>query len=254
MSKTSIVFTEAKKEKVCLKVAMTGPSGSGKTYSALVLATTLSDKVAFIDTENASSSYYADLFKFNSISMHAPFTVSKYEQAIDAAVEAGFEVLVIDTISHCWEAEGGLLSKKDDLDSRGGNSYANWASITKEHEQFKAALVQSPITIIATMRSKQEYVLSENNKGKMAPKKLGMAPIQRDGMEYEFGVVFDIAMDHKFLVSKDRTGVFDGRTATKMTPKVAEELKAWIYSSNKAAELQKENDDESLPFGSGISA
>jgi hypothetical protein len=133
----------------------------------------------------------------------------------------------VDSISHAWAGEGGLLSKKEALDARGGNSYMNWAGISKEHEIFKARILNADIILICTMRSKQDYVLEVNDKGKQAPKKVGLAPIQRDGMEYEFTTVFDLAMDHNAQTGKDRTSMFDGQIF-KITKKTGEQIMSWL--------------------------
>lgn len=207
------MFKKAERKQVKLKIALTGPSGSGKTFSALILAHSMGKKIALIDTEKESASLYANrseepIFDFDTAPMSPPYAISKYTKAINAAVAAGYEVLIIDTISHAWME---LLNKKEALDSSGrGNGYTNWGPIGKEHEAFKSALLNSDIHIIATMRSKQDYVLVENEKGKQTPKKVGLAPIQRDGIEFEFTTVLDIAMDHSAAASKDRTGLFDG--------------------------------------------
>lgn len=212
------MFHKAERTQVKFKGALTGPSGSGKTFSALAIARGLGKKVAVIDTENGSASLYAKMksgplagFEFDTVVLQPPYSISRYTDAIQAAVRAKYDVLVIDSISHAWAGEGGLLAKKEVLDSRGGNSYTNWAGITKEHEAFKATLLNADIHLICTMRSKQDYVLETNEKGRQAPKKVGLAPIQRDGMEYEFTVVLDMGMDHSAVASKDRTSLFDGQ-------------------------------------------
>jgi hypothetical protein len=224
-------FKKATRTQAKLKIAMTGPSGSGKTFSSLLLAKGMAKKIAFVDTENHSASLYADRFEFDELTLSPPFTVQKYIQAIQDAVKGGYEVLIIDSLTHAWAGEGGLLAKKEALDSRGGNSYTNWASITKEHEALKNAFLQSPIHLIATMRSKQDYILELNEKGKSQPKKVGLAPIQRDGMEYEFTTVFDIGMDHQYVASKDRTGLFDG-VIEKITESTGEKLISWLSSAH----------------------
>lgn len=206
-----IQFQKAVKSAAKLRLAFTGPSGSGKTYSALRVATGMGKKIALIDTENHSASLYADNFVFDTISLNPPYTVDKYIDAIKAAVDAKYEVLVIDSISHAWAGEGGLLEKKGAMDVRGGNSYTNWAPVTKEHEQFKALLLNCNIHLIVTMRSKQDYVIEVSDKGKSAPRKVGLAPIQREGMEYEFTIVLDMAMDHNASVSKTRISKYDGK-------------------------------------------
>jgi hypothetical protein len=223
------VFQRAERKKAYLKLALTGPSGSGKTFSALQLAFGLGQRIALVDTENGSGSLYAHLGAYDTAELASPFTVEKYIRAIEEAVRGRYDVLILDSISHAWAAEGGLLDKKGALDARGGNQYTNWAPITKEHEAFKSALLQSPIHLIATMRSKTEYVVEQTDRGKSAPRKVGLAPIQRDGMEYEFTVVLDIAADHSAAAGKDRTGIFDGLNG-KITPEHGRQLAAWLNS------------------------
>jgi hypothetical protein len=225
------VFKAAVKKKVKLKSAIIGPSGSGKTMSALRLAAGIGNKIAVIDTENGSAALYSDKIAFDTLEVTAPYTVNKYIDAINAAVAGGYEVLVIDSITHCWSGEGGLLSEKEALDSRGGNSFTNWGSITKKHELFKAALLNSPIHTICTMRSKQEYIIESTERGKQAPRKVGMAPIQRDGMEYEFTVVLDVGVDHTAICSKDRTGIFDGFNGV-ITEVTGKKLVEWLDSGS----------------------
>ena len=233
------MFQKAEKKKVKLKLALTGPSGAGKTYSALLLAKGLGGKTALVDTENASASLYADRFDFDSLNIDPPYTVAKYVEAIKGAVKLGYDNLVIDSLTHAWAGDGGLLSKKEAMDSRGGNSFTNWSSITKEHEQFISAILASNINIIASMRSKQDYVLEVNDKGKSSPKKVGMAPIQREGMEYLFTTVFDIAMDHSAQASKDRTGMFADQIF-RITEQTGKDIKAWLLNGKDAPLMEKD--------------
>lgn len=214
---TTNLFKRAERKQAKLKIAITGPSGSGKTFSALLIADGIGQKIAVIDTENRSASLYAGMDKgplaginFDILEIEPPYTIRKYLDGIEAAEKAGYDVLVVDSLSHAWAGEGGLLDKKTALDARGGNSYTNWAQITPEQERFKSRILQADVHVICTMRSKQDYVLEVNEKGKSAPRKVGLAPIQRDGMEYEFTTVLDMAMDHNAVASKDRTGLFDG--------------------------------------------
>lgn len=229
----SIQIKKAERKAVKIKLAITGPSGAGKTMGSLLLAKGLANgkKVLVIDTEDGSSNLYADHrlvgLDFDVIEIDAPYTINKYLEALEAGQNAGYDVIVIDSISHAWEGEGGLLDKKSGLDSRGGNGYTNWATITKEHNLFKARIVHSPCHVIVTMRSKQDYVMEANEKGKQMPKKVGLAPVQRDGMEYEFTTVFDVGMDHQFCVSKDRTALFDGRIE-KLSEKTGKEVREWL--------------------------
>jgi hypothetical protein len=236
-----MTFKKAERTQARLKIALTGPSGSGKTFSGLIIADGIGKKIAVVDTENGSASLYADMDKgplagisFDTLEIAPPYTMPKYLEAIEAAEKGGYDVLIIDSISHAWAGEGGLLDKKTALDARGGNSYTNWATITPEQERFKARLLQADIHIICTMRSKQDYVLELNEKGKHAPKKVGLAPIQRDGMEYEFTTVLDLAMDHNAIASKDRTSLFDGQVF-KPSKETGVKIMKWLKAGKPVA-------------------
>jgi hypothetical protein len=256
-------FKKAERHQVKLKLAVTGPSGSGKTYSALLIAKGLSPggKIALIDTENGSGSLYADsptMPGFDVLELGAPFTTKRYMESIQSAVKAGYDVLVIDSLTHQWAGEGGILDRieKEKQARPGQNSFTVWAKYTPEHETFKQSILQAPIHIIATMRSKQDYIMEQNDKGKQTPRKVGLAPVQREGAEYEFTTVFDLSMTHYATTSKDRTGLFDGEaflpseeTGTKLmewmqkgkevTPPAALFQKSPFLTNEHYAELKK---------------
>ena len=202
------MFVKATREKIDLKLAVTGPSGSGKTMSALRLASGLGKKIAVIDTENNSASLYADVVEFDVAVLAAPYTVKKYVEAIRTAEAAGYEVVVVDSLSHEWAGEGGLLDQKTAKESAGKNGFVAWGELGQQHELLKSSILQAKLHIIVTMRSKQDYVLEAGANGKTTPKKVGMAPIQREGMEYEFTTVWDCDASHRATTSKDRTGLF----------------------------------------------
>lgn len=232
----SIQFKKATRRAVKVKLAIQGPSGAGKTVAALQLATTLAEggTIAVIDTENGSASLYADRYGFDVLNLAPPYTSARYIEALEAAIEAGYTAIVIDSLSHQWMGEGGILSRKEALDARpGSNSYTNWATFTKEHELFKARLLNAPVHLIATMRAKQDYVLETNEKGKQTPRKVGLAPVQREGTEYEFTTVFELQMDHRAIVSKDRTGLFGGGSdpIDLLQPATGKSLLAWLKSA-----------------------
>lgn len=226
-------FRKATREKVFLKVAVTGPSGSGKTFSSLRMATGLANggKVAVLDTENRSASLYADRFNFDVLDIEPPFDHDKFESGISDAVAAGYTVGVIDSASHFWE---GILEYKSALDARGGNSYTNWNEAGKKFSGIIKAVLQSPIHLICCMRSKMDYILETNERGKQTPRKVGLAPIMRDGIEYEFTTVFDVAIDHKAQTSKDRTGLFRDRIF-QIEESTGSELLAWLNSGAEPA-------------------
>lgn len=231
------LFQKATRSAVKLKIGLQGPSGSGKTLGALAMAANLAgaDHFAVIDTENGSASLYADRFDFDTLNLGPPYTSLAYVEAIRAAVDAGYKVLVVDSLSHQWVGKGGILSRKEEMDKRGGNSFTNWAEFTKEHEAFKAYLLNADVHIIGTLRTKQEYVMEENAKGKQMPKKVGTAAVQREGMEYELSIVFELQMDHKATTSKDRTGLFDGQLVDLTDGATAKTLREWLASAAPAA-------------------
>jgi len=93
-------FQKASRAQTYLKIGVDGPTGAGKTYSSLLLALGIGGKVAVIDTERGSAANYANLGDFGHGVLGPPYTPEKYIDAIDAACAAGFNVLVIDSISH----------------------------------------------------------------------------------------------------------------------------------------------------------
>ena len=202
-------FQKATRVKTKARIGLVGTAGSGKTYSALQLAIGMGGKIAVIDTEHGSASIYTHLGDYDVATIAPPFTTKKY---LDLIAEAGkeYDILIIDSLSHAWAGTGGLL---EEVDKRGGsgNKFAAWRDVTPMHNALIDAMLQSPAHIIATMRSKTEYIIEENDKGKKVPRKIGMAPVQREGLDFEFSLVFDIDQHrHVATASKDRTGLFDG--------------------------------------------
>lgn len=222
-------FRPAQRKKAKLRLGVTGPAGSGKTMSALLIAGGLVNgdysKVGLVDTENGSGDLYANsamIGEYNILPLEPPFEAKKYIDAIRLAEESGIEVIILDSITHAWAGEGGFLDKHGKIADRTGNSFAAWRTVTPEHNRFIDAMLQSKIHVIATMRSKTEHVY-ENGK----VKKLGMAPVAREGMEYEFTVVFDIDQSHNATPTKDRTSMFDGQIF-KPTPDIGKKLLTWL--------------------------
>ena len=226
-------FQKAKKEKVWTKVLLGGASGSGKSYSALRLATGLANKtgsrIAAIDTEAGRIRYYANEFDFDDMQLTEPYTPQKYIDAIDEAIKGGYQILIIDSISHEWNY---CVETHDKMP---GNSYTNWAKITPMHDRFMEKVLQSPLHVIATVRGKDEYVLEEKN-GKQAPKKVGLGYKQRDGVEYNYTVTFNIDQEtHISSVSKDNTHIFEGKFEV-LTEKDGEALYDWANSGETLVE------------------
>lgn len=207
---------KAERKKAKLRLGISAPSGAGKTFSSLNIAYGITgdwSKVGLIDTENGSGDLYAHLGDYSVIPIEAPFTPDKYIQAIKLYEDNGYEVIIIDSLSHAWAGEGGILDIQSAAAaaSRSGNSYTAWREVTPKHNALVNTILQSKCHIISTMRAKTEYVQEKNDNGKTEIRKVGLAPIQRDGMEYEFTVMLDVSITHTASASKDRTGLFDGQ-------------------------------------------
>ena len=211
------------KKQAKIKLALQGCAGSGKTYSALLLAYGLTNdwtKIAIIDSENGSADLYASLGNYNVLPLQDNFTPETYIEAIKICEDAKMEVIIIDSISQCWDC---LLEYHANLQ---GNSFTNWQKITPRINAFMQKILQSQSHVICTMRCKQDYVLNEKN-GKMVPEKVGLKAVMRDGIDYEFTIVFDINMKHQCVVSKDRTNLFINKPDFMITPTTGQIILDW---------------------------
>jgi hypothetical protein len=223
-------FKKATKSQRKARIALCGVSGSGKTKSALLIASGLGGKIAVIDTENASASLYSDETPFEVLELDR-YEPDTYVEAIHAAEGAEYEVLIIDSLSHAWMGKGGALEQveKRRVQSKSGNSFDAWRHVTPMHNALVDALLHCRCHLIVTMRSKAEYVIEKDEKtGKSVPRKVGMAPVQRDGLEYEFDVVGDIDLDHNWIISKTRCSQFVDAVINKPNAEIGERLKTWL--------------------------
>jgi hypothetical protein len=242
------VFQKAERRRARARILIEGPSGSGKSYGALLLAQGFGGKVAAIDTEHGSLSMYSDLLDFDVMELGAPFSPQYYCAAIKAAEEAGYDTLIIDSITHEWNGEGGCLDILEKTPAPGGNQWGRWATVTPLHQRFIETMLQSSMHIIATVRSKTEYIIDDKNK----PKKAGTAPQQRDGMDYEFTMVFSVQADnHVASVSKDRTAQFPDFLEL-LTVNTGKKIAGWLNSGAEAPEApepvaEAERKDETPP-------
>ena len=227
---------QSERRQAKIKMALQGSAGGGKTYSSLLLAKGLTNgdfsKVAIIDTENGSADLYAHLGNYNVLSLQPPFTPQKYVEAIELCEKAGMEVIILDSISHCWDY---LLDYHSSL---AGNSFTNWAKIKPLEKLFIDKILQTNAHIIATMRTKQDYVLNQKD-GKFIPEKVGLKSVQRDGLDYEFTLVFDIDIKHFAVSSKDRTGLFMGKPEFTISENTGKEILEWCNSGAKSVEEPK---------------
>lgn len=222
-------FRKATKHESRLRLALSGPSGSGKTYTALRIATALSDKVAVIDTERGSASKYADEFEFDVLEPES-FHPQVYIDAIRNAEQDGYEVLIIDSLSHAWVGKDGELELVDRVQqrSRSSNSFAAWREVTPLHNALVDAMLTSRCHIIATMRAKTAYSMDQDERGKTQVRKLGMEPVMRDGIEYEFDVHAMMDMSNTMLVMKSRCKALTGAVIQHPGADVAATLREWL--------------------------
>lgn len=214
---------QSSKKQAKIKMAIQGCAGSGKTYSSLLLAYGLIDdwsKIAVIDSENNSADLYSHLGNYNVVSLQDNFSPENYIEAMEICEKAGMEVIIIDSMSQCWDY---LLECHSNMQ---GNSFTNWGKITPRQNAFIQKILQSKCHIISTLRTKQDYVLNEKN-GKLVPEKVGLKAVMRDGIDYEFTIVFDIDMKHNVIASKDRTGVFINAPDLKITPDTGKMILKW---------------------------
>ena len=233
----AFAFKKAQRSLSKLRLAIQGASGSGKTYGALQLAKGLGGRIAVIDTERGSASLYSDIEgmpEFDVLDLDAPFTPERYIEAITAAEQAGYDILIIDSMTHEWSGVGGCLEINDALarSRYKGNSWAAWNEVTPRHRKFVDKMLTSTCHIIATMRSKTDTVQNERN-GRKVVEKVGIKTEQRDGMDYEFTIVFDVTpTDHIATTSKDRTALFNDPMI--LNVEVGQKIASWLSSAKPA--------------------
>jgi len=207
-----MAFERATKRRAKGRLGLIGPSGSGKTYTALRVAKCLGERIALLDTERGSASKYADLFHFDVCEL-VVFSPRNYIAAIQDAERGGYEVLILDSLSHAWSGKGGVLEMKDAAAkrSRSNNSFAAWRDVTPIHNQLVDAILGADLHIIATMRVKTEWVIEEDDRGKKHPRRIGLQPEQRAGLEYEFDVLCDLDHSLDCTIAKTRCPDLQGK-------------------------------------------
>lgn len=224
---SAFTFTKAVKQQEKLRLALDGPAGSGKTWTALIIATDLAaregGRVAVIDSERSSAKKYASDFDFDHLTL-PDWSPHTYMGAVRSAVAAGYSVIIIDSFSHAWE---GVLELKDNATarSRSKNSYTEgWREATPVHNELVDTVLRADAHIIATLRTKTEYVIEEGG----GVKKIGTKPIQRDGVDFEFDVVGDMTAENSMVISKTRCSALAGQVIRKPDARIAEQLWNWL--------------------------
>ena len=224
----AFMVEDAVREKLFMSVALIGASGSGKTLSALLLAKgvirskypELSEnspefwaKIGVVDTEHRRSRLYADtsltgefIGRFKTIDFTEPYTTDRYREAVEALIKIGVEVIIIDSLSHAWEGEGGILELQQSL----GGRYQDWKTVKPFIRDFYRTLTEKDVHIISTIRTKQEYQVDTSATGQLKVTKLGLKPIQKDDIEFELQIAWSMDMEHVATATKDNSGLFDG--------------------------------------------
>lgn len=234
-------FQKATRKQAKLRMALAGPSGSGKTYSALLIAQGLAPqgRIAIIDTERGSGELYSHLAEYDIAPFTPPYSPERYVKLIREAEEAGYDVLIIDSLSHEWAGTGGVLDQYDVVAATKSNKFSVWAELTPQHNELVDAILRANLHVIVTLRTKTAYEIKDED-GKKKPIKIGLAPVQRDGIEYEFTLVLDLLPDsHVATVSKDRTELFDGRYFVP-SRETGATLRNWLESGLDAQALSRE--------------
>lgn len=226
------MFQKATRQQSRLRMTIDGPAGSGKTYTALRFAHALGGRIAVIDTERGSASKYVGdapdgiPWDFDVMNL-TTFSPEKYTEAILMAAKAQYNVLVIDSLSHAWEGVGGALEIKQ----RAGESWSAWRHVTPIHNRMVDAMLQAPMHVITTMRSRMEYVQEvDQASGRTVIRKVGLSPIQRPGFEYEFDIVADMDWSHILTVSKSRCSTVADRVTERPGPEFMRPVIEWLES------------------------
>lgn len=245
---------KAQREKIKIPILLSGVSGSGKTVSSLLLAFGIVSsmfpesteeeqwrKVGLIDTEHRRASLNTDIEiadqhigHFEVVNLSEPFTIDRYEEAFYLLVNEGCEVIIIDSISHNWEGKGGIL---DVVDSYGGK-FSDWKKVKPVEDRFKELAINDKVHVISTTRVKQDYIMEINEKGKTAPRKVGLKMIQKDNLEYEYAVSFRIEQGAMAYPMKDNSNIFTEPKV--LTVEDGKKLYEWSEVGIDVAKMEKE--------------
>lgn len=246
-----MAFKKATRKDAYIKIALSGVSGSGKTFSALSICKGLGGKTALLDTEYGRASLYSDFFDFDVWDEQDPsgFPPEYFIRVIKAAEEAGYQNLIIDSVSHEWSGRGGCLELVDAIAKARckGNSYIAWGEVTPRHNKLVETILSAKLNIICTMRAKSEYVLNKDEKtGKTSPQKVGLGTVQRDGIEYEFTVMFELDRDsHIANAGKDNTFLF--KDPGIITEETGKKIAHWLSTSSPEQASEKSEQAASNP-------
>lgn len=250
----SFTIKRAQRSQAKLRLAMAAVSGAGKTMGALRVAKGLvqmlidtgqleggiEGKICLVDSERKSAQLYAHVVPFDTIELEPPYSVDRYQQALQEVEQAGYVICIIDQISHAWAGPGGQLEFIDTLKAQSKNAISPWAKVTPMQQEFYDRMLRSGMHLILTMRAKSEWVIDDvvvdGGRTKKVPRKIGLSPVQREGIEYEFTTMLDIELEsHLATSSKDRTGLFADRVV-KLDEDCGRRLGEWLMTGEKPAQ------------------
>lgn len=236
-------FKKATKAKAKLRAAIFSPSGGGKSFTSLRIATGMIQagvpgRIGAIDTENGTLSKYSDRFDFDVCDLE-DYTIEGYMAAMKDAAKAGYGILIIDSGSHAWQE---LLEEVDKLamTKYSGNSFSAWSEGAPKQRKLVNAILTYPGHVIWTMRSKTEWLTDKDKNGKMRPVRVGLAPEQGKGIEFEFDILIEMNVDHVARIIKDRSGKFQDKIINKPDEEFGAELLAWLNDGGEEAKATRD--------------
>jgi energy-coupling factor transporter ATP-binding protein EcfA2 len=226
----AIQFKKAIKHAAKARVALMGPAGSGKSYTMLQLATLLAGpngKIAAVDTERGSLSKYADLFNFDVIELDS-YSPDNFLAAMDAAEEGKYDVVCVDSLSHFWIGKDGALEFVDMASKKHRDGMGGWKDFSPIERSMVDRMTGAPLHVVVTMRTKTEYQEVTDNNGKKKRVKIGLAPVQRAGLEYEFDLVGYMDDENNLIVDKTRCPELSGKVYAKPGAKEFGPFVRWL--------------------------
>ena len=231
------MIEKATRKKQKLRLLIEGAAGSGKTMTALKIAKGLvgeDAKIVVLDTENGSASLYSDRFDFYTTELKPPYSPQNCILKIKEIEKFKADLCIIDSMSMVWSGQGGCL----DIQTGLGGRFQDWAKVTPQYEAFMNAILQSPMHIICTARTKTDWSMDKDEKGKTKVEKLGLKTEARDGTDYTFTTVFRLNQNHFASCSKDRTSMFDNLNEI-LDEKTGIKLKEWLEQSQEKEEKKE---------------
>lgn len=245
-------FVRAQKQAVKARIIFTGTAGGGTFEAALNVALGLTQgKIAVLDTEHGMTNLHSGLGAFDVLDLTGPYTTDKFIAAVEAAEKEGYDVLIINTLSQAWAGEGGILEQVGKLTAAKGSKNGVWDTVQPLHDEMMNRIRRSSLHILVILQCKTEYLVPDQPGG-VAPKKIGLTPVQKDGMDYGFHAGFYIEENSRVgTCSADHTGLFGGAFAEIMTKDHGAKLRAWADNSVVAKDAPKPSAKPEAPTSSG---